>query len=150
MLLRCRWAPGQRGYILACVCHARGTAERHHGRDGKSVLPQERQEKRGLKRLDANRQPPDARTRLPRADLESHGVAQRRGAGPPEAGCLPYGQANSAGIVDEWLPVKGWSTDAVKEWHSNAPVPYCWTYGSVPGAGDWAGTSRRSCNLCHS
>ncbi len=51
-------------------------------------------------------------------------------------------QANSARIVDEWLPVKDWTTDAVKEWHAGAPVPYCWTYDSVPGAGDWLGSSR--------
>ncbi|MDQ1051780.1 phosphoadenosine phosphosulfate reductase [Streptomyces sp. V4I2] len=57
-------------------------------------------------------------------------------------------QANSARIVDEWLPVKDWSTDAVKEWHTDAPVPYSWTYDSVPGAGDWSGTSRCSCSLC--
>ncbi|WP_202919855.1 hypothetical protein [Streptomyces adustus] len=57
-------------------------------------------------------------------------------------------QANSARIVDEWLPVKDWSTDAVKEWHTYAPVPYCWTYDSAPGASDWTGTSRCSCSLC--
>ncbi|MEU6323424.1 phosphoadenosine phosphosulfate reductase [Streptomyces sp. NPDC047009] len=57
-------------------------------------------------------------------------------------------QANSARIVDEWLPVKDWSTGAVKEWHADAPVPYCWTYDSVLGAGDWSGTSRCSCSLC--
>lgn len=57
-------------------------------------------------------------------------------------------QANSARVVDEWLPVNDWSTEAVKEWHTDAPVPYCWTYDSVPGAGDWAGTSRCSCSLC--
>ncbi|MGW3135035.1 hypothetical protein [Streptomyces sp. NPDC001139] len=57
-------------------------------------------------------------------------------------------QANSARVVDEWLPVKDWSTEAVKEWHADAPVPYCWTYDSVPGAGDWFGTSRCSCSLC--
>ncbi|MFJ6636766.1 hypothetical protein ACIQMR_36200 [Streptomyces sp. NPDC091376] len=57
-------------------------------------------------------------------------------------------QANTARVVDEWLPVKDWSTDAVKEWHAGAPVPYCWTYDSVPGVGDWAGTSRCSCSLC--
>ncbi|MFF2517661.1 hypothetical protein [Streptomyces sp. NPDC058086] len=57
-------------------------------------------------------------------------------------------QANSARVVDEWLPVKDWPTDAVKEWHADAPVPYCWTYDSMPGAGDWAGTSRCSCSLC--
>ncbi|MGW2651841.1 phosphoadenosine phosphosulfate reductase [Streptomyces sp. NPDC001393] len=57
-------------------------------------------------------------------------------------------QANSARVVDEWLPIKDWSTDAVKEWHASAPVPYCWTYDSVPGAGDWSGTSRCSCSLC--
>lgn len=51
-------------------------------------------------------------------------------------------QANSARVVDEWLPVKDWPTTAVKEWHADALVPYCWTYDSVPGAGDWAETSR--------
>jgi 3'-phosphoadenosine 5'-phosphosulfate sulfotransferase (PAPS reductase)/FAD synthetase len=56
--------------------------------------------------------------------------------------------ANSARIVDEWLPVKDWSTDAVKEWHATAPVPYCWTYDSVPGAGDFMGNTRCSCALC--
>ncbi|MFD7780484.1 hypothetical protein [Streptomyces sp. NPDC059753] len=56
--------------------------------------------------------------------------------------------ANSARIVDEWLPVKDWLTDAVKEWHASAPVPYCWSYDSVPGAGDWLGNSRCSCALC--
>jgi hypothetical protein len=29
--------------------------------------------------------------------------------------------------VDEWLPVKDWPTEAVKEWHACAPVPYCWS-----------------------
>ncbi|MFJ3213888.1 adenine nucleotide alpha hydrolase family protein [Streptomyces flaveolus] len=57
-------------------------------------------------------------------------------------------QANSARVVDEWLPVKDWPTDAVKEWHAGAPVPYCWTYDSIPGAGDWLGSSRCSCSLC--
>ncbi|MFM9632802.1 MULTISPECIES: adenine nucleotide alpha hydrolase family protein [Streptomyces] len=57
-------------------------------------------------------------------------------------------QTNSARIVDEWLPVKDWSTEAVKDWHATAPVPYCWTYDSAPGAGDWTGTSRCSCSLC--
>ncbi|MFD9791329.1 phosphoadenosine phosphosulfate reductase [Streptomyces sp. NPDC059070] len=57
-------------------------------------------------------------------------------------------QANGARIVDEWLPVKDWPTDAVKEWHATAPIPYSWTYNSAPGAGDWAGTSRCSCSLC--
>ncbi|MET7889004.1 hypothetical protein ABZU45_28045 [Streptomyces avermitilis] len=50
-------------------------------------------------------------------------------------------QTNSARTVDEWLPIKGWSTEAVKEWHTTVPVPYSWTYDSVPGSGDWAGTS---------
>ncbi|MCX5251931.1 phosphoadenosine phosphosulfate reductase [Streptomyces sp. NBC_00201] len=57
-------------------------------------------------------------------------------------------QVNGARVVDEWLPVKDWSTAAVKEWHADAPVPYSWTYDSVPGAGDWSGTSRCSCSLC--
>ncbi|WP_233415873.1 phosphoadenosine phosphosulfate reductase [Streptomyces sp. N35] len=56
--------------------------------------------------------------------------------------------ANSARIVDEWLPIKDWSTNAVKAWHASAPVPYAWTYDSVPGARDWRGTSRCSCSLC--
>ncbi|NUK21659.1 phosphoadenosine phosphosulfate reductase [Streptomyces lunaelactis] len=56
--------------------------------------------------------------------------------------------ANSARVVDEWLPVKDWPTDAVKEWHASAPVPYSWTYDSVPGAADWMGNSRCSCALC--
>lgn len=54
-------------------------------------------------------------------------------------------RANSARIVDEWLPIKDWSTEA--EWHS-APVPYRWTYDSVPGAGDWLATSCCSCSFC--
>ncbi len=41
-------------------------------------------------------------------------------------------QANSARIVDEWLPVKDWSTHAVKEWHADAPVRYRWTYDWCP------------------
>ena len=57
-------------------------------------------------------------------------------------------QVNGARVVQEWLPVKEWSTAAVKEWHADAPVPYAWTYDSVPGAGDWSGTSRCSCSLC--
>jgi len=56
--------------------------------------------------------------------------------------------ANSARIVDEWLPVKDWPTEAVKEWHTSEPVPYCWSYDSVPGAGDWRGNTRCSCALC--
>lgn len=57
-------------------------------------------------------------------------------------------QVNGARVVDEWLPVKDWSTAAVREWHQSAPVPWHWTYESSPGAGDWAGTSRCSCSLC--
>ncbi|MBQ0953844.1 hypothetical protein [Streptomyces sp. RK76] len=57
-------------------------------------------------------------------------------------------QANSARVTDEWLPVKDWPTDAVKESHTSATVPYCWTYHSLPGAGDWLGSSRCSCSLC--
>ncbi|WP_426567398.1 hypothetical protein [Streptomyces canus] len=57
-------------------------------------------------------------------------------------------QANNARLVDDWLPAKDGPTDAVKEWHADAPVPYCWTYDPVPGASDWAGTSRCSCSLC--
>lgn len=54
-------------------------------------------------------------------------------------------QTNSVRIVDEWLPIKEWSTADVKAWHATAPVPYSWTYDSAPGAGDWAGTSRHVC-----
>ncbi|WP_327188201.1 hypothetical protein [Streptomyces sp. NBC_01334] len=61
---------------------------------------------------------------------------------------FPNVQTNSACLVDEWLPVTDWSTADVKAWHLTAPVPYCWTYDSMPGAGDWAGTSRCSCSLC--
>ncbi|MFH8492164.1 phosphoadenosine phosphosulfate reductase [Streptomyces longisporoflavus] len=57
-------------------------------------------------------------------------------------------QVNGARVVDEWLPVKDWPADAVREWHQSAPVPYHWTYDSHPGAGDWNGTSRYSCSLC--
>ncbi|MFD7880624.1 hypothetical protein ACFV5G_42315 [Streptomyces sp. NPDC059766] len=45
-------------------------------------------------------------------------------------------------------PVKDWSTATLKEWHANAPVPYCWIYDSVPGADDGMGNSRCSCPLC--
>ncbi|WP_409240486.1 phosphoadenosine phosphosulfate reductase [Streptomyces sp. PA5.6] len=69
----------------------------------------------------------------------------------PERGKRPIlrtVQSNSARVVDEWLPVKDWSTSAVKAWHSDAPVPYAWPYDSTPGAGDWIGNSRCSCALC--
>ncbi|MEU0949846.1 phosphoadenosine phosphosulfate reductase [Streptomyces canus] len=74
----------------------------------------------------------------------------RSAEGPDRRKRPPYQRVltNSARVVDEWLPIKDWSTDAVKEWHTSAPVPYCWTYDSVPGAGDWLGTSRCSCSLC--
>ncbi|MEU6338637.1 hypothetical protein ABZ839_30220 [Streptomyces cellulosae] len=66
-------------------------------------------------------------------------------------------QANGARVVDEWLPVKDWSTDPVKEWHADAPVPYCWTYDSAPGAATGAGppdmltglqAATRACRVC--
>ncbi|WP_369253775.1 hypothetical protein [Streptomyces sp. R35] len=53
--------------------------------DGQPVLPLERQGERGLQRLDADRRPPQARTRPPGTDPEGHGAAQRRGARPQEA-----------------------------------------------------------------
>ncbi|MGW1894927.1 hypothetical protein ACWCP6_32500 [Streptomyces sp. NPDC002004] len=56
-------------------------------------------------------------------------------------------QTTGARIVHEWLPIKDWSTGAVKECHTSAPVPRCWTYDSVPGAGDSAGISRCSWSL---
>ncbi|GHC88474.1 hypothetical protein [Streptomyces flavofungini] len=49
---------------------------------------------------------------------------------------------NGARIVDEWLPVKNWSTASVREWRQDAPVTHHWTYDSAPGTGDWGGTSR--------
>ncbi|MFF4283012.1 phosphoadenosine phosphosulfate reductase [Streptomyces kronopolitis] len=55
---------------------------------------------------------------------------------------------NGARIVDEWLPIQDWRTPEVKEWYKDALIPYHWTYDSVPGAGDWLGTSRCSCSFC--
>ncbi|MER6694031.1 hypothetical protein [Streptomyces minutiscleroticus] len=31
-------------------------------------------------------------------------------------------QTNGARIVDEWLPIKDWTTPAVREWHQDSPV----------------------------
>jgi len=56
--------------------------------------------------------------------------------------------ANGARVVDEWLPALTWSTPAVLEWCQDHPELRAWTYDSVPGAGDWAGTSRCSCSYC--
>ncbi|QCX82234.1 hypothetical protein C9F11_43270 (plasmid) [Streptomyces sp. YIM 121038] len=80
--------------------------------------------------------------------LKVMGLRSDESRGRRERPVLQRVLANSARIVDEWLPVKDWPTDAVKEWHADAPVPYSWTYDSRPGAGDWAGTSRCSCSLC--
>ncbi|MFI6055953.1 phosphoadenosine phosphosulfate reductase [Streptomyces violascens] len=57
-------------------------------------------------------------------------------------------QANSARIVDEWLPALDWPRPAVHEWSQDHPQLRHWTYDSVPGAGDFEGTSRCSCSLC--
>lgn len=57
-------------------------------------------------------------------------------------------QANSARIVDEWLPALDWPRLAVHEWSQDHPDLRHWTYDSVPGAGDFEGTSRCSCSLC--
>ncbi|MFD7015213.1 phosphoadenosine phosphosulfate reductase [Streptomyces sp. NPDC059928] len=57
-------------------------------------------------------------------------------------------QANSARIVDEWLPALDWPRPAVREWSQDHPDLRHWTYDSVPGAGDFRGTSRCSCSLC--
>ncbi|WP_246033309.1 phosphoadenosine phosphosulfate reductase [Streptomyces hundungensis] len=57
-------------------------------------------------------------------------------------------QANSARIVDEWLPALDWPRPAVREWSQDHPRLRHWTYDSVPGAGDFQGTSRCSCSLC--
>ncbi|MFD8339256.1 phosphoadenosine phosphosulfate reductase [Streptomyces solisilvae] len=56
--------------------------------------------------------------------------------------------ANGARVVDEWLPALEWTTEEVKEWCGSMPIARHWTYDSVPGAGDWLGTSRCSCSLC--
>jgi hypothetical protein len=80
--------------------------------------------------------------------LKVMGLRSDEGADRKKRPAFRTVQANSARVVDEWLPVKDWPTDAVKEWHADAPVPHCWTYDSMPGAGDWAGTSRCSCSLC--
>ncbi|MGW0314083.1 phosphoadenosine phosphosulfate reductase [Streptomyces flavidovirens] len=80
--------------------------------------------------------------------LKVMGLRSDEGADRKKRPAVRTVQPNSARVVDEWLPVKDWSTDAVKEWHADAPVPYCWTYDSAPGAGDWSGTSRCSCSLC--
>lgn len=74
--------------------------------------------------------------------LKVMGLRSDEGADRKKRPAFRTVQANSARGVDEWLPVKDWPTDAVKEWHADAPVPYCGTYDSMPGAGDWAGTSR--------
>ncbi|MCT9093463.1 phosphoadenosine phosphosulfate reductase [Streptomyces sp. ASQP_92] len=57
-------------------------------------------------------------------------------------------QVNSARIVDEWLPALEWPRPAVREWSQDHPRLRHWTYDSVPGAGDFQGTSRCSCSLC--
>jgi hypothetical protein len=75
--------------------------------------------------------------------LKIMGLRSDEGADRRKRPALRTVQANSARVVDEWLPVKDWTTDAVKEWHTSAPVPYCGTYDSVPGAGDWLGSSQR-------
>ncbi|MEU3901656.1 phosphoadenosine phosphosulfate reductase [Streptomyces sp. NPDC045251] len=80
--------------------------------------------------------------------LKVLGLRSDEGADRKKRPAFRTAQANSARIVDEWLPVKDWTTEAVQEWHADAPVPSCWTYDSVPGAGDWLGSSRCSCSLC--
>ncbi|WP_326693370.1 MULTISPECIES: phosphoadenosine phosphosulfate reductase [unclassified Streptomyces] len=77
-------------------------------------------------------------------------MGQRRDESRDRAQLAPYRNvlANSARVVDEWLPALDWRTPAVWEWSSDAPVPPHWTYDSVPGAGDQGGTSRCSCALC--
>ncbi|MFI9040929.1 phosphoadenosine phosphosulfate reductase [Streptomyces sp. NPDC053726] len=80
--------------------------------------------------------------------LKVMGLRSDEGADRRKRAAFRRVQANGARVVDEWLPVKDWPTAAVREWHVAAPVPYCWTYDSVPGAADWAGTSRCSCSLC--
>jgi len=50
--------------------------------------------------------------------------------------------------VDEWLPIREWSTDEVRALCDTSGVPHSWTYDSVPGAGDWMGSTRCSCSVC--
>ncbi|MDX3075911.1 phosphoadenosine phosphosulfate reductase [Streptomyces sp. MI02-7b] len=50
--------------------------------------------------------------------------------------------------VDEWLPIRDWTTKAVRERCDESTVPHHWSYDSVPGAGDWLGSTRCSCSIC--
>lgn len=74
----------------------------------------------------------------------------RSDEGRDRAARIPYRNVlvNSRRHVDEWLPVKDWTTPEVKEWSDSMAVAHHWTYDSVPGANDWAGMSRCSCSLC--
>ncbi|OEJ20903.1 hypothetical protein [Streptomyces subrutilus] len=56
--------------------------------------------------------------------------------------------ANTARVVDEWLPAHEETTRAVQDWTDAQGLPHHWAYDSFPGAGDWAGSSRCSCSTC--
>ncbi|MDX6349925.1 MAG: hypothetical protein QOF84_4715 [Streptomyces sp.] len=55
--------------------------------------------------------------------------------------------ANRDRHVDEWLPIRDWTTSAVREFCDASDIAHHWAYDSVPGAGDWNG-STRSCSIC--
>ncbi len=50
--------------------------------------------------------------------------------------------------VDEWLPIRDWSTREVRAVCDGSGIEHSWTYDSVPGAGDWSGSTRCSCSIC--
>lgn len=50
--------------------------------------------------------------------------------------------------VDECLPIRDWTTLAVRELCDTSGIAHHWTYDSEPGAADWNGSSRCSCSLC--
>ncbi|WP_127353849.1 phosphoadenosine phosphosulfate reductase [Actinacidiphila soli] len=56
--------------------------------------------------------------------------------------------ANRDRHVDEWLPIRDWTTSAVREFCDASDIAHHWAYDSVPGAGDWNGSTRCSCSIC--
>ncbi|MFJ5218776.1 phosphoadenosine phosphosulfate reductase [Streptomyces sp. NPDC088354] len=55
---------------------------------------------------------------------------------------------NSQRHVDEWLPIRPWTTKAVRALCDDSGIAHHWSYDSVPGAGDWRGSTRCSCSIC--
>ncbi|QKV90384.1 phosphoadenosine phosphosulfate reductase [Streptomyces sp. NA02950] len=68
----------------------------------------------------------------------------QRSKRPPYRNILRNGNRH----VDEWLPIRDWSIQDVRRLCDASGIPHHWTYDSVPGAGDWGGSSRCSCSLC--